>query len=150
MWENIAGAKRYSHLRGFCIAVASALAVPTPLPATPSLTPPPAVVNSSLIDPRTHTPIPSTEDVPRIFLCGRRDEPGSPVRRPHTVHNVRAYLKPTCRTIYLHIQYNSSVHHPECVRAYSKRVFRTNCALRIKKCAPRISSGIYFLSLINK
>ena len=31
-------------------------------------------------------------------------------------------------------------------RAYSKRVFRTNCALRIKKCAPRISSGIYFLS----
>jgi len=25
-------------------------------------------------------------------------------------------------------------------------VFRTNCALRIKKCAPRISSGIYFLS----
>jgi len=39
-------------------------------------------------------------------------------------------------------------------RAYSKRVFRTNCALRIKKCAPRISSGIYFLKhklgLINK
>ena len=31
-------------------------------------------------------------------------------------------------------------------RAYSKRVFRTNCALRIKKYAPRISSGIYFLS----
>jgi len=31
-------------------------------------------------------------------------------------------------------------------RAYSKRVFRTNCALRIKMCAPRISSGIYFLS----
>ena len=31
-------------------------------------------------------------------------------------------------------------------RAYSKRVFRTNCALRIKTCAPRISSGIYFLS----
>ena len=31
-------------------------------------------------------------------------------------------------------------------RAYSKRVFRTNCALRIKKCAPRIYSGIYFLS----
>jgi len=31
-------------------------------------------------------------------------------------------------------------------RAYSKRVFGTNCALRIKKCAPRISSGIYFLS----
>ena len=31
-------------------------------------------------------------------------------------------------------------------RTYSKRVFRTNCALRIKKCAPRISSGIYFLS----
>jgi len=31
-------------------------------------------------------------------------------------------------------------------RAYSKRVLRTNCALRIKKCAPRISSGIYFLS----
>ena len=30
-------------------------------------------------------------------------------------------------------------------RAYSKRVPRTNCALRIKKCAPRISSGIYFL-----
>jgi len=30
--------------------------------------------------------------------------------------------------------------------AYSKRVPRTNCALRIKKCAPRISSGIYFLS----
>jgi len=29
-------------------------------------------------------------------------------------------------------------------RAYSKRVFRTKCALRIKKCAPRISSGIYF------
>jgi len=29
-------------------------------------------------------------------------------------------------------------------RAYSKRVPRTNCALRIKKCAPRISSGIYF------
>ena len=32
------------------------------------------------------------------------------------------------------------------IRAYSKRVLRTNCALRIKKCAPRISSGIYFLS----
>jgi len=32
------------------------------------------------------------------------------------------------------------------IRAYSKRVPRTNCALRIKKCAPRISSGIYFLS----
>ena len=31
-------------------------------------------------------------------------------------------------------------------RAYSKRVRRTNCALRIKKCAPLISSGIYFLS----
>jgi len=29
-------------------------------------------------------------------------------------------------------------------RAYSKRVPRPNCALRIKKCAPRISSGIYF------
>ena len=29
-------------------------------------------------------------------------------------------------------------------RAYSKRVPRTNCAPRIKKCAPRISSGIYF------
>ena len=29
-------------------------------------------------------------------------------------------------------------------RAYSKRVPRTNCALRIKKCAHRISSGIYF------
>ena len=39
-------------------------------------------------------------------------------------------------------------------RAYSKRVFRSNCALRIKKCAPRISSGIYLfkhkLGLINK
>jgi len=32
------------------------------------------------------------------------------------------------------------------VWAYSKRVPRTNCALRNKKCAPRISSGIYFLS----
>jgi len=31
-------------------------------------------------------------------------------------------------------------------RAFPKRVFRTNCALRIKKCAPRITSGIYFLS----
>jgi len=31
-------------------------------------------------------------------------------------------------------------------RAYSKRVLRTNCALRIKKCGPRISSGIYFLN----
>jgi len=31
-------------------------------------------------------------------------------------------------------------------RAYSKRVPRTNCALRMKKCAPRISSGIYFIS----
>jgi len=31
-------------------------------------------------------------------------------------------------------------------RAYSKRVPRTNCALRIKKCAPRITRGIYFLS----
>jgi len=30
--------------------------------------------------------------------------------------------------------------------AYSKHVPRTNCALRIKKCAPRITSGIYFLS----
>ena len=29
-------------------------------------------------------------------------------------------------------------------RAYSKRVPRTNCALRLKKCAPRIPSGIYF------
>jgi len=33
---------------------------------------------------------------------------------------------------------------PARTRAYSKRVLRTNCALRIKKCAPRISSGIYF------
>ena len=33
-----------------------------------------------------------------------------------------------------------------CVRAYSKHVPRTNCALRIKKCAPRISGGVYFLS----
>ena len=32
------------------------------------------------------------------------------------------------------------------ILAYSKRVPRTNCALRIKKCATRISSGIYFLS----
>jgi len=31
-------------------------------------------------------------------------------------------------------------------RAYSKRVPRTNCALRIKKYAPRISSGVYFSS----
>jgi len=31
-------------------------------------------------------------------------------------------------------------------RAYSKPVPRTNCALLIKKCAPQISSGIYFLS----
>jgi len=38
----------------------------------------------------------------------------------------------------------SRVKHTD--RAYSKRVPRTNCALRIKKCAPRISSGIYFLS----
>jgi len=29
---------------------------------------------------------------------------------------------------------------------YSKRVPRTNCALRMRKCASRISSGIYFLS----
>ena len=37
-------------------------------------------------------------------------------------------------------------------RAYSKRVSRTNCALRIKKCAPRISSGIYYYKhkLTNK
>ena len=36
--------------------------------------------------------------------------------------------------------------------AYFKRVPRTNSALRIKKCAPRISSGIYFFKhkLINK
>ena len=36
--------------------------------------------------------------------------------------------------------------------AYSKRVPRTNCALRIKKCASRISGGIYFFKhkLINK
>ena len=38
--------------------------------------------------------------------------------------------------------------------AYSKCAPRTNCALRIKKCAPRISSGICFLTfkhkLINK
>jgi len=31
MWENIAGAKRYSRPRGFNIAGASASAVPTPL-----------------------------------------------------------------------------------------------------------------------
>ena len=31
-------------------------------------------------------------------------------------------------------------------RAYSKRVPRTNCTLRIKKCAPRISSWHLFLS----
>ena len=34
-------------------------------------------------------------------------------------------------------------------RAYSKRVPRTNCALRIKKCAPRISSGICFHAQVN-
>ena len=34
-------------------------------------------------------------------------------------------------------------------RAYSKRVPRTNCALRIKKCAPWISSGIYFYAQVN-
>jgi len=31
MWENIAGAKKYSRPRGFNIAGASAPAVPTPL-----------------------------------------------------------------------------------------------------------------------
>jgi len=35
MWENIAGAKRYSRLCGFNIAGASAPAVPTPLFSTP-------------------------------------------------------------------------------------------------------------------
>jgi len=34
----------------------------------------------------------------------------------------------------------------EITRAYSKRVPRTNYALQIKKCASRISYGIYFLS----
>jgi len=36
-----------------------------------------------------------------------------------------------------------------CSRAYSKRVPRTNCALRVKKCAPRIFSGIYFFAQVN-
>ena len=31
MWENIAGAKKYSRPRGFSVAGASAAAVPTPL-----------------------------------------------------------------------------------------------------------------------
>jgi len=45
-------------------------------------------------------------------------------------------------------QRRSSLHRLNNQRgtAYSERVFHTNCALRIKKCAPRISSGIYFLS----
>ena len=34
------------------------------------------------------------------------------------------------------------------VSAYSKRVTRTNCPLRIKKYAPRITSGIYFFHVI--
>jgi len=42
-----------------------------------------------------------------------------------------------------HTHTHAHAHGP---RAYSKRVPRTNCALRIKKCAPRISTGIYFLS----
>ena len=49
-----------------------------------------------------------------------------------------------CRTMYC-----TYCHHhppPHNASAYSKRVPRTNCALRIKKCAPRISSGIYFSS----
>jgi len=33
--------------------------------------------------------------------------------------------------------------------AYSKRVPRTNCALRVKMCVPRISSGIYFSAQVN-
>ena len=41
---------------------------------------------------------------------------------------------------------NCQMNMSDLTRAYSKRVFRTNCALRIKKCAPWISSGIYFLS----
>ena len=52
----------------------------------------------------------------------------------------------------LRTQYTVSVkkiYPPPWDRAYSNRVPRTNCALRIKKCAPRISSGIYFYAQVN-
>ena len=49
---------------------------------------------------------------------------------------------------------NNDSWEPNCIsvnwtRAYSKRVPCTNCALRIKKCATRISSGIYFKAQVN-
>jgi len=50
-----------------------------------------------------------------------------------------------------HTRLNDFRRCPRYTSAYSKRVPRTNCALRIKKCAARISSGIYFFKhkLIN-
>ena len=61
----------------------------------------------------------------------------------HTQVNQTAQHCPLQRTGHLSQQHSPS---HRSARAYSKRVPRTNCALLIKKCAPRISSGIYFLS----
>ena len=68
--------------------------------------------------------------------------------------------RPVCETGCVHGSHSTEPEHSDysatdtgprivmsvSVSAYSKCVPRTNCALRIKKRAPRISSGIYFLS----
>ena len=56
----------------------------------------------------------------------------------------RACSEVTVKVWGIHVGLFSPEEEKDRLRAYSKRVPRTNCALRIKKCAPWISSGIYF------
>jgi len=87
----------------------------------------------------------------RLFLTRRNTAKAiTRARINHTVddcHTVSAAVSIQSRAVkQVSLQCDfEGVDRPE-GNAYSKRVPRTNCALRIKKCASRISSGIYFLS----
>jgi len=65
---------------------------------------------------------------------------------PHTMFLQKVFPLNLEKLQRLEVEWDFLAHSVLFSRAYSKRVHRTNCALRIKKCAPRISSGIYFLS----
>jgi len=73
-------------------------------------------------------------------------------RLVHVSHHVSSRLRlsmPRLAAVTVGYRATHTARDNVLARAYSKRVPRTNCALRIKKCAPRISSGIYFLSTRN-
>jgi len=86
----------------------------------------------------------------RLFLTRRNTTDITRARVSHTVddcHTVSAAVSVQSRAVkQVSLQCDfEGVDRPE-GSAYSERVPRTNCALRIKKCASRIFSGIYFLS----